>query len=151
MTAATDTQPGIGIPDPGRTPFSSASTAAEVVAGLDLGGRRAVITGGASGIGAETARALAAAGASVTLAVRDTTAGQEAAGRLRASTGNHDITVAPLDLAHPRSEPTIRASDIVPFRLDRCLVRGLRCADTRTLDRGASDHHPIVVELMKVA
>jgi endonuclease/exonuclease/phosphatase (EEP) superfamily protein YafD len=48
-------------------------------------------------------------------------------------------------------EPTIRASDIVPFRLDRCLVRGLRCADTRTLDRGASDHHPIVVELMKVA
>ena len=103
MTAATDTQPGIGIPAPGRTPFSSASTAAEVVAGLDLGGRRAVITGGASGIGAETARALAAAGASVTLAVRDTTAGQEAAGRLRASTGNQNITVAPLDLADPRS------------------------------------------------
>lgn len=103
MTAATDTQPGIGIPAPGRTPFSSASTAAEVVAGLDLGGRRAVITGGASGIGTETARALAAAGASVTLAVRDTTAGQEAAGRLRASTGNQNITVAPLDLADPRS------------------------------------------------
>ena len=103
MTAATDTQPGIGIPAPGRTPFSSASTAAEVVAGLDLGGRRAVITGGASGIGAETARALAGAGASVTLAVRDATAGQEAAGRLRASTGNQNITVAPLDLADPRS------------------------------------------------
>ena len=44
-------------------------------------------------------------------------------------------------------EPTIRTVDIVPFRLDRCLVRGLRCAETRTLERGPSDHHPIVMEL----
>jgi hypothetical protein len=35
------------------------STAAEVVAGVDLGGRRAIVTGGASGIGIETARVLA--------------------------------------------------------------------------------------------
>jgi endonuclease/exonuclease/phosphatase (EEP) superfamily protein YafD len=47
-------------------------------------------------------------------------------------------------------ERTIRAADILPFRLDRCLVRGLHCADVRTLERGPSDHHPIVVEL-KVA
>jgi endonuclease/exonuclease/phosphatase (EEP) superfamily protein YafD len=47
-------------------------------------------------------------------------------------------------------EPTLVARNIVPFRLDRCLVRGLRCAAARTLARGPSDHCPIVLEL-KVA
>ncbi|MGR6913938.1 SDR family NAD(P)-dependent oxidoreductase [[Actinomadura] parvosata] len=42
---------------------------------MDLTGERAVVTGAASGIGAETARALAAAGAHVTLAVRARPAG----------------------------------------------------------------------------
>ena len=49
------------------------STAAEVIDGIDLSGKRAIVTGAASGIGIETARALAGAGAEVTLAVRDTT------------------------------------------------------------------------------
>jgi hypothetical protein len=48
------------------TPFGPESTAAEVIAGVDLTGRRAIVTGGASGIGLETARALAGAGAEVT-------------------------------------------------------------------------------------
>jgi len=41
------------------TPFTARSTAIEVVAGIDLSGRRVIVTGGASGIGVETARALA--------------------------------------------------------------------------------------------
>ncbi|HEX3957526.1 MAG TPA: SDR family NAD(P)-dependent oxidoreductase, partial [Trebonia sp.] len=53
-----------------RTPFTGASTAADVIAGVDLTGRRAIVTGATSGIGTETARALASAGADVTLAVR---------------------------------------------------------------------------------
>jgi len=53
------------------TPFRAGSTAAEVVAGLDLSGKRAIVTGGASGIGIEAARALVGAGAAVTLAVRN--------------------------------------------------------------------------------
>lgn len=41
------------------TPFGFRSTAAEVVAGIDLAGKRAIVTGASSGIGIETARALA--------------------------------------------------------------------------------------------
>jgi endonuclease/exonuclease/phosphatase (EEP) superfamily protein YafD len=44
-------------------------------------------------------------------------------------------------------EPTHHAHNVLPFRLDRCLVRGLYCADARALDRGPSDHRPIVLEL----
>jgi NAD(P)-dependent dehydrogenase (short-subunit alcohol dehydrogenase family) len=85
------------------TPFNAESTAAEVVAGVDLTGRRAVVTGAASGIGVETARALAGAGAEVTLAVRNLEAGERTAEDLTATTGNKQILVAPLDLADPAS------------------------------------------------
>lgn len=53
------------------TPFTGASTATEVLAGVDLSGVRAIVTGASSGLGAETARVLAAAGAEVTFAVRN--------------------------------------------------------------------------------
>ena len=59
-----------------RTPFGERSTAAEVAAGVDLSQRRAIVTGASSGIGVETARVLADHGAEVTLAVRDTAAGE---------------------------------------------------------------------------
>jgi NAD(P)-dependent dehydrogenase (short-subunit alcohol dehydrogenase family) len=85
------------------TPFTARSTAAEVLAGIDLSGRRAVVTGAASGIGAETARALAAAGAQVTLAVRNLQAGARTAAEITASTGNPQVRPAPLDLADPAS------------------------------------------------
>ncbi|HEX4361139.1 MAG TPA: SDR family NAD(P)-dependent oxidoreductase [Pseudonocardia sp.] len=80
------------------TPFQFESTAAEVAAGIDLSGRRAIVTGGASGIGIETARALAGAGAEVTLAVRNPDAGAVVAADISASTGNAAVHVAPLDL-----------------------------------------------------
>ena len=80
------------------TPFNAQSTAAEVIAGVDLTGKRAVVTGGASGIGLETARALATAGAQVTLAVRNTDAGRRAAADIQATTGRDDVHVARLDL-----------------------------------------------------
>ncbi|MGW5191439.1 SDR family NAD(P)-dependent oxidoreductase [Kribbella sp. NPDC004138] len=81
------------------TPFTHDSTAAEVVAGVDLTGRRAVVTGGASGIGVETVRALAAAGAEVTLAVRNTAAGERVAAQIIDTTGNNHVFVAPIELA----------------------------------------------------
>jgi NAD(P)-dependent dehydrogenase (short-subunit alcohol dehydrogenase family) len=85
------------------TPFGAQSTAAEVIAGIDLTGRRAIVTGGASGIGIGTARALAGAGAEVTLAVRNTEAGERTAADIIASTGNKQVLVAPLDLADQAS------------------------------------------------
>jgi hypothetical protein len=76
-----------------RTPFGFSSTAAEVLAGVDLSGIRAVVTGASSGIGLETARALHWAGAEVTLAVRDVEAGQRlvASGTFRINTRGPDV------------------------------------------------------------
>ncbi|MBM7495144.1 NAD(P)-dependent dehydrogenase (short-subunit alcohol dehydrogenase family) [Micromonospora luteifusca] len=81
------------------TPYSAQSTAAEVIDGVDLTGRRAIVTGGASGIGLETARALADAGAEVTLAVRDTAAGERAAADITAGGAPGKVRVDHLDLA----------------------------------------------------
>ena len=80
------------------TPFGATSTAAEVVAGVDLSGKRAIVTGAASGIGVETSRALASAGADVTLAVRNSAAGAAVAADI-----GHGSRVAALDLSDPSS------------------------------------------------
>jgi endonuclease/exonuclease/phosphatase family metal-dependent hydrolase len=42
---------------------------------------------------------------------------------------------------------THKASNIVSLRLDRCITRDVRCLDAEVLDRGPSDHHPILMEL----
>jgi NAD(P)-dependent dehydrogenase (short-subunit alcohol dehydrogenase family) len=79
-------------------PFGATTTAAEVVAGVDLVGKRAIVTGASSGIGIETARALASAGADVTLAVRNVEAGERAAVDIAATTSRMP-RVARLDIA----------------------------------------------------
>jgi NAD(P)-dependent dehydrogenase (short-subunit alcohol dehydrogenase family) len=73
--------------------FGFETTALEVVDGVDLSGKRALVTGGASGIGVETVRALANAGAEVTIAARDVDAGEKVA------TETGALNVAYLDLA----------------------------------------------------
>ena len=85
------------------TPFGFHSTAPEVINGVNLAGKRAIITGGAAGIGIETARALTAAGAAVTLAVRRPDAAESPAEELRRSTGNPTVDVRYLDLSDLRS------------------------------------------------
>ncbi|GII56552.1 oxidoreductase [Planotetraspora thailandica] len=65
----------------------------------DQRGRVAVITGGNTGIGFETARVLAARGASVVLAVRDLDKGKRAAAEITTATPGADVTVQRLDLA----------------------------------------------------
>jgi NAD(P)-dependent dehydrogenase (short-subunit alcohol dehydrogenase family) len=92
------------------TPFDQQSTAADVLSGVDLTGKRVVVTGGASGIGAETARALAAAGAEVTIAVRDTDAGCRVADAIAASTDGPPVRVARLELTDRASVAAFAAA-----------------------------------------
>jgi len=80
------------------TPFGFGSTAAEVIHDVDLSGKRAIITGGASGIGIETARALVSAGADVTLAVRRPEAAEVIAADLRTA-GKGKVDVREIDLS----------------------------------------------------
>jgi len=91
------------------TPFGFKSTAAQVSAGVDLSGKRVIVTGAASGIGVETARALAFTGAAVTLAVRNTDAAAPVAADITATTGNRNIHIAKLDLADRASIRTFVA------------------------------------------
>ena len=70
-------------------------------------GRLAVVTGANTGLGFETARVLAARGASVVLAVRDPDKGKAAAARIAVTAPGADVTVQPLDLA---SLESIRAA-----------------------------------------
>ena len=79
------------------SPFGWASTAREVVEGVDLHGRRALVTGAAGGIGVETARALAGAGAAVVIAARNVPAAEAVAEDVRTTTGGA-VTVTQLDL-----------------------------------------------------
>ncbi|MFZ7086834.1 SDR family NAD(P)-dependent oxidoreductase [Curtobacterium sp. RRHDQ10] len=85
------------------TPFSATSTAEDVVRGVDLHGVRAVVTGATSGLGVETARVLAAAGAAVTLAVRNVALGEDIAATIARTPGAVRPQVAHLDLADPGS------------------------------------------------
>jgi NAD(P)-dependent dehydrogenase (short-subunit alcohol dehydrogenase family) len=85
------------------TPFGARTTAAEVVAGIDLSGRRMTVTGGASGIGRETARVLAAAGAQVTIGVRDLAVGSRVAEEIAPASGPGTVRAERLDLADQAS------------------------------------------------
>ena len=77
--------------------FGMRSTASDVISGIDLGGKTAVVTGGYSGLGLETVRALAGAGAQVIVGARRPEA---AAVDL---TGIANVTILALDLADPAS------------------------------------------------
>jgi NAD(P)-dependent dehydrogenase (short-subunit alcohol dehydrogenase family) len=110
MLAAPPIKTGKLMTSPITTPFSAESTAAQVARGIDLAGRRVIVTGGASGIGIETARALAGAGAEVTLAVRNLAAGERTAEDIIATTGNKQVLAAPLDLADQASVASFAAA-----------------------------------------
>ncbi len=79
------------------TPFLPAATADEVLAGVDLKGRNAIVTGGHAGIGLEVTCALAKAGASVTIAARDPNRA------VAALAGMEGVEVGRLDLVDPVS------------------------------------------------
>lgn len=85
------------------TPFDFHSTAADVLRGVDLTGKRIIVTGGAAGIGLETTRALLIAGAHVTLAVRRPDAVAAVVEELCGQARGAAVDVRSLDLADLRS------------------------------------------------
>lgn len=99
--------------------FGFHTTADEALSGIDLHGRVAVVTGASGGLGAETARALAAKGAEVTIGCRDTTRGAQVAEAIAAVPGTGAVHVDGLDL------------------LDRASIRAFAA---RVLDRHAKLH-----------
>lgn len=68
---ATFAKPNITPQHPIGSGFGADTTAAEVIRGVDLSGKNAIVTGGYSGIGLETARTLLGAGAKVVVPARD--------------------------------------------------------------------------------
>src|ERR1700682_171725 len=80
--------------------FGATSTTDDVLARIDLSGRRVLITGVSAGLGVETARALAAHGAQVVGAARDLAKAERATNEVRAQAANGGgFELAELDLA----------------------------------------------------
>lgn len=75
----------------------------------DESGRVAIVTGSNTGLGYDTARVLAARGARVVLAVRDTAKGEQAAARIRGLSAAAEVTVHKLDLGSLASVRTAAA------------------------------------------
>jgi len=80
--------------------FSAASTTADVIRGIDLSGKNAVVTGGYAGLGLETVRTLAEAGAKVTVPTRDLARAEEALA------GIEGVSIETMDLMNPASIDT---------------------------------------------
>jgi len=85
--------------DKNRTNFGEQTTTDDVIAGIDLHGSTAVVTGASTGLGLETARALASVGAHVVLAVRDRAKGTAALAAIRATEPGALVEFGILDLA----------------------------------------------------
>ena len=85
--------------------FGAESTTDDVLAGIDLHGKRILVTGASAGLGVETARALAARGARVVGAARDLGKAKDATAAVReaAASGGGSFDLVALDLASLRS------------------------------------------------
>ncbi|MEV6741452.1 SDR family NAD(P)-dependent oxidoreductase [Streptomyces sp. NPDC051104] len=108
-----------------------------MIDGVDLSGRRAIVTGATSGIGVETARALLAAGAEVTLAVRRPEAGERVAADLRTKTGSDAVQVFRLDVADLDSAHAFAAGWGGPLHI---LVNNAGIMMSPELERGTRGH-----------
>jgi NAD(P)-dependent dehydrogenase (short-subunit alcohol dehydrogenase family) len=108
---------------PRHSGFDAQSTATEVLAGIDLTGRTAIVTGGYSGLGIETVLALSGAGARVIVPARR----PEAARAALDARGLAAVAVEPLDLAdlasvHALAEAVLASGQSVDILINNAAV-----------------------------
>jgi NAD(P)-dependent dehydrogenase (short-subunit alcohol dehydrogenase family) len=115
-------------------PFGWGSTAQEAATGIDLHGINAIVTGGTSGIGAETARVLVGAGAHVTITGRNIEAGRAVAAEIETEYVSAQIEFAGMDLSDPAAVSAFAAEWKRPLHL---LVNnaGVMALPERTLNK----------------
>ena len=109
--------------------FSAKSTAEEVVKSVDLAGKTAIVTGGYSGIGVETVRALAGAGADVMVPARDVAKAKAALAGVKG-----EIEVAAMDLGDLASVEKFTRDYVSGRRALHLLINNagvMACPETR--------------------
>jgi NAD(P)-dependent dehydrogenase (short-subunit alcohol dehydrogenase family) len=117
--------------------FGFESTTDDVLEGIDLSGKRVLVTGASAGLGAETTRALAAHGASVTMAVRDLTKGAAAMDEILEKVPDADLDLRPLDLADLSSVRTFAHGFLEDHDVLHLLIGNagiMACPEGRTVD-----------------
>jgi NAD(P)-dependent dehydrogenase (short-subunit alcohol dehydrogenase family) len=117
--------------------FNAASTTRDVIAGIDLHGKTAIVTGGYAGLGLETTRTLSSAGATVIVPTRDVGKAKEA---LRGIVG---VEIETLDLIDPASIEAFAARFLASGRPLHILVNsaGIMALPERTLDSRGYEYH----------
>ena len=120
---------------PLHTGFPAASTADEVLMGIDLAGKNVIVTGGHAGIGLEVTRALSRAGATVTVGARN----PEQA--ILALAGIERAEVSQLDLLDPRSIDAFAARWIASDRPLHILINGAGASGGPARDARGYEKH----------
>lgn len=112
--------------------FSMASTSNEVIKGIDLSGKNAIVTGGNTGIGLETTRTLAKAGATVIVPARDI---EKAKRNLK---GINNVEIVAMDLMNPASIDTFAETFLASNRSLHLLINnaGIMWVPLRRDSRG---------------
>lgn len=123
-------------PAPGTTPqepvgsgFGHGSTARDVLSGVDLSGRVAVVTGGYSGLGLETTRALAGAGAHVVVPARRRPAAEEALAEVDGSVEVHELDLGSLDSVRAFASGVVGSGRAVDLLVNNAGI--MACPETR--------------------
>lgn len=116
--------------------FNASSTASEVIEGIDLRGKQAIVTGGYSGLGLETVRTLRSAGAQVLVPARDMVRAKSA---LEAIGG---VEVCAMDLLDPASVDAFALKFLASERPLHILVNsaGIMAVPELTLDARGYEH-----------
>ena len=117
--------------------FGFESTTDDVLEGIDLTGKRILVTGASAGLGVETTRALAAHGASVSMAARDLTKGAAAMEEIRAAVPDADLDLRQLDLADLTSVRTFAHGFVEDHPVLHVLIANagvMACPEGKTAD-----------------